>query len=169
MQHMTHDMWFQTPGMWHLARNTQYFYIYICSPFLPILVSVLLSALIKRFSIACMILLTQLYKVTNKRCLPWNLYIEDVKLNLKVMYFVQSFHQLGPLGRVGQRVYMSMCVFVWCPLPMQFFCVVWLVQSVPRPWTGAISISISISSRALKTRLCSGVQSWSRSRSRVEP
>ena len=30
-------------------------------------------------------------------------------------------HQLGPLGRVGQRVDMSVCVFVWCPLPMRFF------------------------------------------------
>ena len=54
------------------------------------------------------------------------------------------------------------CVSV-CPLPMRFFCVVGLVQSVPRPWTGAISIS----SRALKTRRCSGVR-W-RSQSRVEP
>ena len=38
-----------------------------------------------------------------------------------------------------------------------FFCVVGLVQSVPRPWTGGILISIS--SRALKTRMCSRVQS----------
>ena len=50
-----------------------------------------------------------------------------------------------------------------CPLPMQFFCLVGLVQSVPCPWTGAISIL----SRALKTRMCSGVQSLSQSR--VEP
>ena len=45
--------------------------------------------------------------------------------------------------------------------PPPLFCVVGLVQSVPCPWTGAISIS----SRALKTRRCSGV----RSRSRVRP
>ena len=47
----------------------------------------------------------------------------------------------------------KVCLCVVCPLPMQFFCVAGLVQSVPRPWTGAISIS----SRALKTRMCSGV------------
>ena len=43
------------------------------------------------------------------------------------------------------------------PLPIRFFCMVGLVQSVPRPWTGVISISIS--SRALKTRRCSRVRS----------
>ena len=73
------------------------------------------------------------------------------------------FHQLGPLGRVGLVVAMSVCCC--CPLPMQFFCVVGLVQRVPRPWTGAIPISIS--NRALKTRMCSGV--WSQSQSRVKP
>ena len=78
-----------------------------------------------------------------------------------------SFHQLGPLGRVGLVVTKSVCLSVNCPLPMRFFCVVGLVQSVPRPWTGAISISIL--SRALKTMLCSGVRSRSRSQSRVEP
>ena len=31
-----------------------------------------------------------------------------------------GFHQLGPLGRVGLVVDMSVCVFV-CPLPMRFF------------------------------------------------
>ena len=41
------------------------------------------------------------------------------------------------------------------PFSCNFFCVVGLVQSVPHPWTGAISISIS--SRALKTMICSGV------------
>ena len=54
-----------------------------------------------------------------------------------------SVHQLRPLGQVGIVVVMSVCC---CPLPMQFFCVVGLVQSVPCPWTGAITIS----SRALK-------------------
>ena len=43
-----------------------------------------------------------------------------------------------------------MLLLVACPLPMKFFGVVGLVQSVPRPWTGAISILILISSRALK-------------------
>ena len=76
-----------------------------------------------------------------------------------------TFHQLNPLGR---------CVFVCLsvclsdvPFSYNFFCMVGLVQSVPRPWTGAISISIS--SRALKTRMWSGVQSWSWSWSPVEP
>ena len=40
--------------------------------------------------------------------------------------------------------------FLVCPLPMQFFA--GLVRSVPCPWTDAILISIS--SRALKTRMC---------------
>ena len=69
---------------------------------------------------------------------------------VKVKYIY--FHKLGPLRRVGLVVAMSACVFFVCPLPWQFFCVVGLVQSVPRPWTGAISISISILSRPLKTR-----------------
>ena len=30
------------------------------------------------------------------------------------------FHQLGPLGRVGLVVDMSVCLCVWCPLPMRF-------------------------------------------------
>ena len=79
---------------------------------------------------------------------------------------MNNFHQLGPLGRVGLVVtkFVCVCVFV-CPLPMQFFCVVGLVRSVPPLWTGAISISIS--SKALKTRMCSGVQS--QSQSQVEP
>ena len=37
---------------------------------------------------------------------------------------VQNFHQLGPLGRVGLVVDMSVCVCVClsvCPLPMRFF------------------------------------------------
>ena len=53
------------------------------------------------------------------------------------------------------------------PFSCNFFFVVGLVQSVLCLWTGAISILIS--SRALKTRICSGVRSRSRSRSRVEP
>ena len=64
-------------------------------------------------------------------------------------WFSSIFHQIGPLGRVGLVVTECVCVSVClsvCPLPMQFFCVVGLVQRVPRPWTGAISIS----SRALK-------------------
>ena len=83
-------------------------------------------------------------------------------------FFIIIFHQLGPLGRVGLVVTLSMCLSV-CPLPMPFFCVVGLVQSVPCLWTGAILILISISSRALKLRMCSGVRSWSRSRSWGEP
>ena len=68
----------------------------------------------------------------------------------------------GPSWSSSRDVHVSVCLFVClsvCPLPMRFFCVVGLVQRVPRPWTGAISISISISisSRALKTRRCSGV------------
>ena len=86
----------------------------------------------------------------------WSQFITPTALN---------FHQLSPLGQVGLVVAKSVCVSVWCPLPMRFFCVVGLVQSVPRPWTGAISIS----SRALKTRMCSGVWSRSWSRSRVDP
>ena len=46
------------------------------------------------------------------------------------------------------RVFVSLFV----PFPCNFFCVVGLVQSVPRPWTGAILILIL--SRALKTRMC---------------
>ena len=60
-----------------------------------------------------------------------------------------------------------------CPLPMRFFCVGGLVQSLPRPWTGAIWIWNWISSRALKTRMRSAVRSGSGSQSRswswVEP
>ena len=61
-------------------------------------------------------------------------------------------------------VCLFLCIFV-CPVPMRFFCVIGLVQSVPRPWTGAILILIP--SRALKTKRCSGVRS--RSSSWVEP
>ena len=76
------------------------------------------------------------------------------------------FHQHGPLGQVGLVVTKSVCLSVCLLSPSHaIFCVVGLVQSVPRPRTGAILISISISSRALKTRMCSGVRSWSR----VEP
>ena len=63
-------------------------------------------------------------------------------------------------GRVGLAVAMSVCCG---PLPMRFICVVGLVQSMPSPWTGAILIS----SKALKTRLCSRVRSPFQSR--VEP
>ena len=80
-----------------------------------------------------------------------------------------SFHQLGPLGRVGLVVTKSVCLSVYCPLPMQFLCEVGRVQSVPCPWTGAMSISISILSRALKMRMCSGFRSQSWSQHRVEP
>ena len=58
----------------------------------------------------------------------------------------------GPSWSSSPDVRVCVCLSV-CPLPMKFFCVVGLVQSVPRPWTGAISIT----SRALKTRMCSGV------------
>ena len=56
-------------------------------------------------------------------------------------FFKIYFHQLGPLGRVSLVVAKSVCVlfaccFCVCPLPMRFFCVVGLVRSVPRPWTG---------------------------------
>ena len=55
-------------------------------------------------------------------------------LDAGILYL--HFHQLGPLGRVGVIVAMSVCslllLFV-CHFPMQFFCVVGLVQSVPRP------------------------------------
>ena len=39
---------------------------------------------------------------------------------LRHLNTVIDFHQLGPLGRVGLVVDMSVCVFV-CPLPMRFF------------------------------------------------
>ena len=100
---------------------------------------------------------------------------------------VLGSHQLGTLGRVGQRVDMSVCVSD-VPFPCNFFrglllalrshdqiqashwpsghmirsrpCIGWPPPPpLPRPWTGAISISIS--SRALKARRCSGA--------RVEP
>ena len=75
--------------------------------------------------------------------------------------FVTFFHQLGPLGRVDLVDTISVCCrLLVCPLPMRFFfCVVGLVQIVPCPWTGAISISIL--SRSLKTRMCSEVRSQS--------
>ena len=56
-----------------------------------------------------------------------------------LLFDVDLFHQLGPLGQVGLVVAMSVCLSV-CPLSVQFFCVVGLVQSVPRLWTGAIAI-----------------------------
>ena len=76
------------------------------------------------------------------------------------------FFLLGPLGRVGlvdaMGVCLCVCLFVCLMSPLHvIFCVVGLVQSVPCPLTGAILISISVSSRALKTSLCSGVRSRS--------
>ena len=56
----------------------------------------------------------------------------------------------GPSWSISRDVRV-LSLFV-CPLPMRFFCVVGLVQSLPRPWTGVISILILISIRALKTR-----------------
>ena len=75
-------------------------------------------------------------------------------------YNVIVFHQLSPLGRVGRVVAMSVCCHCLCvSFPCNFFCVVRPVQSMLCSWTGAILISISISSRALKTRMWSVVQS----------
>ena len=108
-----------------------------------------------------------------KRCL------ENISLVAKVLscYYQKLFgifHQLGPLGRVGQRVDMSVCVFL-CPLPMQFFF---------RPLIGPqVTWSDPCLSLALRSHdqipasywstppcLVRGlVRYWSRSRSQVEP
>ena len=76
----------------------------------------------------------------------------------------------GPSWSSSRDVCMFVSLFLCLsdvPFSCDFFCVVRLVQSVPRPLTGAILIL----SRALKSRMCSGVlsQSQSRSLSRVEP
>ena len=58
----------------------------------------------------------------------------------------------GPSWSSIRKVCVSVCLSV-CPLLMRFFCVVGLVWSVPRPWTGADQ---ALASRgALKTGRCS--------------
>ena len=59
----------------------------------------------------------------------------------------------------NECLFLGLSVCLSGPFSCNFFCVVGLVQSVPRPWTGAILILIP--SRAPKTRMCSGVWSWS--------
>ena len=73
----------------------------------------------------------------------------------KDLFQTTYFHQLGPLGQVGLIVAKSVCTLCVCSLPMRFFCMVGLVQTVPHLWTGALLISIS--SETLKTKMCSGV------------
>ena len=63
-------------------------------------------------------------------------------LLLKILINIRHFHRIGPLGRFGLVVAMYVLMYLCCPLPMGFFCVVdWcgaslargLVRSVNRP------------------------------------
>ena len=112
-------------------------------------------------------LLQQVFKYLKRKTSHWSTVINRT---------IWDFHQLCPLGRIGLVVVICVCFSVCLsvclsdvPYSCNFLCVVWLVQSMPCPWTGAILVSISILSRTLKTRMCSGVLSRSRSFSQVEP
>ena len=56
--------------------------------------------------------------------------------NLCITTFSQN-RPTGPIRSISRDVRPSICLYLSCPLPMQFFCVRGLVRSVTRPWTGA--------------------------------
>ena len=72
-------------------------------------VSVLLSALVERFSIY-----RDFFSLKNFLLCIFFAFCVIVMQN-------NNFHQLGPLSRVGRIVDMSVCLSGWCPLPMRFF------------------------------------------------
>ena len=117
---------------------------------------VLLSALVERFGVSHL----------RDFLLSCSIYLVYHLIYTYLLYFYRTAFSptrpSGPSWSSSRNVRPSVCVLM-SPSHAIFFCVVGLEQSVPCLWTGAISISILISSRALKTRMCSRVLSQSRS------